>query len=812
MKASFSFANRRALCARLFSFCGRVLSLLGRPLKRWKVVFSGLFLMGCLSCLLLYWADQRWPLPKPSGFSTVVLDSSGHPLRSFADPQGNWRYPVANSEVAPVYLDMLLAYEDRAFYWHPGINPWALMRAAGMNLLSGHIVSGGSTLTMQVARLMEPEVYSQGSRSWGLKFRQMARALQLEWHESKAQILNRYLNSAPFGGPLVGVEAAAYSYFGKSAAHLSDAEAALLVVLPQRPSGWRPDRYPERARLARDKVLERMVDQGHWSAQRVADAKLEQVAVLTPETPFIAPIFSRELHQRLPEAQRIQTLIDGGWQRRVEAEVARYRQGLAAEQSIAVVVMDNQSHGVKAYVGSADFFDEERQGQVDMGRAVRSPGSALKPFLYAMAMDQGLIHSQSLLMDIPRWRAAYRPRNFSGGFSGPVSVEEALQRSLNLPAVQVLDALGPGTFASRLQQGGLTLYGAGARNPNESLILGGIGVRLLDMVGLYSALANQGLAATARLTEADPQVSRYLVSPASAWVAWRMLARHPNPLLQSLIQRPWQMAWKTGTSYGFRDAWAIGVTQNLTIGVWVGRPDGSPSPGDQGATTAAPLLFALRQTLANAGQRPLTQPAGVTEQEICWPSGLAASNPVNRDGCMRRLKAWVVNDTIPPTLEAQPGLQGSRIVRTLWLTDQGRRAEPACAQGQALKASTLILWPAALEPWLPSDWRRQQRLPAAAAGCELLEADRQPLQITSVSPDSLLRVPGEHHELTLNLRALGGSGERFWYLDGRYIGKASPAGALTLQIEKSGHYQLSVSDQQGNVDMLYFDLSPGFGS
>jgi penicillin-binding protein 1C len=378
----------------------------------WPVVIVLLLFAGFRLC------DFLFPLPPANTtYTTVVTAADGSPLRSFADEQGIWRYPITPDEVSPLYRQALLGYEDRWFYRHPGINPFAIARAAWQNLRAGRVVSGGSTLTMQVARLLDPH-----QRSLPGKIKQAFRALQLEWHWGKDRILAAYMNNAPFGGTIEGVQAAAYTYLGKPAGELSHAEAALLAVLPQAPSRLRPDRYPQKATLARNKVLERMAELGTWPRETVRDAQREVVAAERFGTPLDCPLLARRLKGRFAGGREvIHTLIDGQLQLQLAALARQYAHRLSPESSVAILVVDNRTLGVTAYVGSADFMDSRRCGHVDMIRALRSPGSALKPFLYGLAIDSGLIHSQSLLTDAPRTGFLYRPGNFDTGFSGPVS-------------------------------------------------------------------------------------------------------------------------------------------------------------------------------------------------------------------------------------------------------------------------------------------------------------------------------------------------------------------------------------------------------
>ena len=368
-----------------------------------------------LACALLWLADRVWPLPLPKDdLARVVLAEDGTPLWRFADANGVWRYPVSTDQVSAYYLDALLTYEDRWFFRHPGVNPLALGRAAWQNLTGGRVLSGGSTLSMQVARLLDPH-----ERTLTGKVRQLWRTAQLEWHLSKDQILNLYLNRAPFGGTLQGVAAASWAYLGKSPQHLTHSEAALLAVLPQAPSRLRPDRHPARAQVARDKVLRRVAEYRVWP-QTAVDEALQEPLLLAPRLePSLAPLLARRLN-RPHSPPLIRTTLDANLQRRLEDLLLGWRARLPDHTSAAIVVVETENMAVRAYLGSVDINDTRRFGHVDMISALRSPGSTLKPFLYGMAMDAGLIHSESLLQDVPRRYGDYRPGNFSMGFSGPV--------------------------------------------------------------------------------------------------------------------------------------------------------------------------------------------------------------------------------------------------------------------------------------------------------------------------------------------------------------------------------------------------------
>ena len=379
------------------------------------------------------------PLPDVRASSAqVVLARDGQPLWRFADDEGVWRYPVTLGEVSPFYLQALLDYEDRWFYQHPGINPFALLRAAWLNLRHDRIVSGGSTLSMQVARIIEPH-----SRTFQGKLRQIWRTLQLEWHYSKDAILEIYLNRAPFGGTLEGVSAASWAYLSKPASELTPAEAALLAVLPQAPSRLRPDRHPLRAQAARDKLLHRLHQHKTWPTQQIDEALAEAIWLAPRQEPALAPLLARRLRQ--PHGGRIQTTLDFALQQRLELLLASWKHRLPPRVSAAIVVAETASLEVRAYLGSTDLHDEQRSGHVDMVQAVRSPGSTLKPFLYALALEDGLIHSESLLQDVPRHHASYQPATLPAVLhrcrpARPCSIHSTCQRYnyLNTTAANAL--------------------------------------------------------------------------------------------------------------------------------------------------------------------------------------------------------------------------------------------------------------------------------------------------------------------------------------------------------------------------------------
>lgn len=757
-------------------------------------------------CALLWLADRIWPLPLPrDDQARVVLAEDGTPLWRFADANGVWRYPVQVSEVSPLYLDALLTYEDRWFFQHPGVNPLALGRAAWQNLSGGRVLSGGSTLSMQVARLLDPH-----ERTLPGKLRQLWRTAQLEWHLSKPQILELYLNRAPFGGTLQGVAAASWAYLGKSPQQLTRSEAALLAVLPQAPSRLRPDRHPRRAQVARDKVLRRLAEYRVWPQTAVSETLQEPLLLAPRLEPSLAPLLARRLN-RPGSPPLIRTTIDVGLQRRLEDLLLGWRARLPDHTSAAVVVVETENMAVRAYLGSVDINDARRFGHVDMITAMRSPGSTLKPFLYGMAMDAGLIHSESLLQDVPRRFGDYRPGNFSQGFSGPVSASAALVTSLNLPAVQLLEAYGPKRFAADMRNGGVPLSLPALAEPNLALILGGAGSRLEDLVSGYSALAREGRSANLRLQPDDALRERRMLSPGAAWVIRRILSGQARPdrdPTAELVQRP-QLAWKTGTSYGFRDALAIGVGPRYLIGVWIGRPDGTPVPGQFGLASAAPLMLQVHDVLSNRdSQRGIVAPVqavpgSVGVAAICWPLG----QPMNKDdlNCRRQRFAWTLDRTTPPTLLAADQPLGVGLREIIRVNPQGLRVGPQCADGQQREVA---LWPAPLEPWLPRVERREARMPAASTQCPPPPLNTlTPLSIVGVRDGDRLRRPAASQVvLRLALSALGGDGRRWWFINGAPIGNSAQPEVFNTPLEQPGRYELSVLDESGQTARVEFSV------
>ncbi len=529
------------------------------------------------------WIDATVLPPLIVNTSVEVLDRDGGLLRAYTVADGRWRLGVTLDQVDPGFTAALLAYEDKRFYDHAGVDPKAVLRALAQAAWNGRVVSGGSTLTMQVARLLE----ESGTGKVSGKLRQMRVALALERRLTKDDILQLYLLLAPYGGNLEGIRAATLSYFGKEPRRLTPAENALLVAIPQSPEGRRPDRYVERATDARDRVLARAERDGLIDAGEAAAARREVVPGKRRGFPALAPHLADRARQADPTAQVLRLTIDRSLQAALETLAATVVAGQGERLQVAIVVADHRSGEILASVGSAGFKADQRAGFVDMTQALRSPGSTLKPLVYGLAFDEGLAHPETMIEDKPSDFNGYRPQNFDRQYRGTIRVREALQLSLNIPVVALTEALGPAKLLAALDKARVR-YAIPGGQPGLAVALGGIGVSLQDMVQLYGTIARGGvsLALTYKMDDPREEGQRMLL-PASAWSVGDILAGLAPP--PGAPQN--RLAYKTGTSYGFRDAWALGYDGQHVVGVWMGRPDGTPVPGAFGAEVAAPVLF-----------------------------------------------------------------------------------------------------------------------------------------------------------------------------------------------------------------------------
>ena len=533
-----------------------------------------------------------------------VLDRNGDLLRAYTVADGRWRLAVGLDAVDPAYVAMLLRFEDKRFYDHVGVDPLAMGRAVAQALWNGEVLSGGSTLTMQVARLLE----DSGTGTWQGKLRQIRVALALERRLTKDQILTLYLNRAPFGGNIEGVRAAAYAYYGKPPRRLTPAQAALLVALPQSPESRRPDRQNDTATEARNRVIDRAARDGIVSIATAQVAKTESVPARRSDFPNLAAHLADRARAAGPLADRHLTTLDARLQSRVEALARFATAGRSDRVQVAMMVADHRTGEILASVGSDSYSADTNAGFVDMTQALRSPGSTLKPLIYGLAFDAGLVHPETLIADRPTDFNGYAPQNFDGLFRGDLRVRTALQLSLNIPAVALTDALGPQHLIAGLHRAGAVPVVPGGR-PGLAVALGGVGVTLEDLIRLYAAIANGGTSVDLRWNSLEtPGVTpARVIGDVAAWEIADILLQVPRPAGVTGTG----IAYKTGTSYGNRDAWSIGFDGRHVVGVWMGRADGTPVPGAFGGELAAPVMFAAFERLKTRID-PITAPPPAT--------------------------------------------------------------------------------------------------------------------------------------------------------------------------------------------------------
>ncbi|WP_317171206.1 penicillin-binding protein 1C [Spirosoma utsteinense] len=592
-----------------------------------------------LALLVALGLDSLFPINTAVPYSTVITARDGSILHAFLSRDDKWRMYAELSDITPTLRDAILYKEDKYFYVHPGFNPVSMVRAAGRNLLAGRRTSGASTITMQTVRLLEPR-----RRTYLNKLIELGRAIQLELHYSKDEILQLYLNLIPYGGNIEGLKSASLLYFGKPPVLLSLAELTTLTIIPNRPSSLRLGVDNERVMQERNRWLNRFRTAHVYDETILIDALNEPLTAYRHEAPQLAPHLSRRLKAEQPGEPIIRSALSPGIQATAEQLVQNYANRIRVNDihNAAVLIVDNQTQAVVAYVGSSDFRDPVDGGQVDGVRAIRSPGSALKPILYGLAFDAGIITPKTKLNDVPTNFSGYEPDNYDRQFNGPVTASFALANSLNIPAVSLLREMGTSALVSTLQKAGFSTVKRQAKDLGLSMILGGCGVTLEEMTRLYVGLANGGLVMPLTLTTpSDPLhparnggqkravESVKILSPEAAYLITHTLTQITRPDLPNNFDNSYHLpriAWKTGTSYGRRDAWSIGYNRRYTIGVWIGNFSGVGVAELSGANTATPLLFQLFNALdynsPNGWFQPPASPTSrLTTRLVCPETG-----------------------------------------------------------------------------------------------------------------------------------------------------------------------------------------------
>ena len=775
--------------------------------------FSALFFL----CALNFF----FPVPPAPRYSPIVLAADGSVLHAFLNPTQKWRMKTELAEITPALQQAIINKEDRYFRYHFGVNPVAIMQAAGRNIFGKGRTTGASTITMQVARLLEPK-----ERTFGNKLLEMLRAVQLEAHYSKAEILQLYLNLVPYGGNIEGVKSAALLYFQQPPDYLSLAQTVTLAIIPNQPRVLVLGKNNDRILAERNRWLRQFQKQHLFPHQDIEDALNEPLGAQRHAAPTLAPHLARRLVSQFPNRPIIYSVLRRAPQAKAEDLTRNYVRRLRelGISQAAVLVVNNHTRAVEAYVGSADFRDAAGSGQVDGVRAIRSPGSTLKPFLYALAMDRGIITPKLKLPDVPTNFSGFRPENFDKSCAGEVTVERALTYSLNIPAVRILAEVGVPVFTDKLRAAGFKSVAKAAPRLGLSTILGGCGATLEELTGLYAALADGGRYAPLTLiknqksriknaptTQQDPTRHKdedifnsqfltfnSLCSPAAAFLITDILAQRTRPDLPMGYQNSRHLpkiAWKTGTSYGRRDAWSIGYNADYTIGVWVGNFSGQGSPALTGADVASPLLFDLFNALAyNSPNNWTVPPATLDFRLVCAETGL-----VPGEHCPNQL----IDYYLPGTSSARRcEHQKEALVSADGTIAYCRACVPAAGFRRQLFSNPLPEVLAFRETQgLPST-----RLPAHNPTCRLVRGTDDgagaALAITS---------PLDHAEYVLDrkdrqqmlLSCAAGSEVRqvYWYVNDRFLRAASATERVFFR-PPSGAVKISCADDHGrNVDI-----------
>lgn len=760
------------------------------------MILSSLLLVAALVFGLL---NVLFPLPKewlspPSG--TRVLDRSGIELRRFLATDSMWRFPVTLQEVSPDLIKALVESEDRWFYVHPGVNPLAIVRAAWNNLVAGQVVSGASTIPMQIARMSDPR-----TRTLDAKVIEAFRAIQLSITYSKTELLEAYLNLAPFGGNIMGVGAASLLYFDKPPSQLSLGESALLAVLPRAPNRYNPARHPDRAMVIRDQVLELLTERKVVDSAEATRAMRQPMIAHRRPSPMLAPHFSLFAKHRLGAEPNLVTTLDITKQRTLEQLLFRHVLRIRQEgiTNAAAVILDRKTREVIAMVGSVDFFDDKTQGQVNNAISRRSPGSTLKPFLYALAFDQGLAIPESRILDVPTDFAGYTPENYSGTFSGQVTVAEALSRSLNVPAVRLLTRVGLNDFYDLLKKGGLETINRPASFYGLPLALGTCEVRLLDLANLYATLAEGGRHRPWRIVRHSDEAELQLFSPEASRVISQILTKVTRPDMPDswrLTQDRPIAAWKTGTSFGHRDAWAIGFDDAIVVGVWVGNPDGKVVKGISGAVHAGPLFFDILRALATgARDLHLAEAYDLRPVRICTTSHLLAG-----PDCPETYKA-----SAGPTLKLDRCPDHKRVLVD---AETGDLLEGNCVMTRPAISKVIRTVPPELAAWLSSQGKSVPKLPPLSAYCSDVPGGKAPTIISpSATTTYVIRHDTPSRFQKINLKAVSSDPGQtlWWYIDGGFVGTTSDKKTLFYSMQL-GRHQVSVSDGAGRSHTVEFDV------
>lgn len=757
---------------------------------KWLQWFTG---VAVLLLLNLWIADQVFPLPTLPSYSPLVMAKDSTILHAALSPDDKWRMQTELHEITPDLRRVILHKEDRYFYYHFGINPFSIAKAFISNTIHGRTLSGASTITMQVARLLQPK-----SRTYSHKLLEMLRAMQLEWHYSKDEILQLYLNLVSYGGNVEGVKAASLLYFGQKPDQLSLAQVVTLSIIPNRPTSLRLGRNNQLLIAERNKWLQKLKGANLFDSSTIADAIDEPLKPQRVPAPTQAPHLARWLQQRFPNQALIYTSIRAQIQQKTQQLAYNYVQRLHFRNihNAAVLVVNNQTHQIEAYIGSSDYADEANGGQVNGVRAVRSPGSTLKPLIYGLAFDKGLITPKTCLNDVPTNFDGYSPDNFDHKFNGRVTVETALAYSLNVPAVKTLEILGVPALTTSLKQAGFAQIAADQYKLGLSAALGGCGVTLEELCGLYSTFANGGNCyALSVVPEEKATLRARLISGEAAFMLTEILSQISRPDLPhnfaSSAHIP-KVAWKTGTSYGRRDAWSIGYNHRYTVGVWVGNFSGEGVPELTGADIATPLMFEVFNSIDyNSTNNWFAKPNGLKDRLVCAQTGLLPNYFCKE----------LITDYYLPLVSSGQRCQHLREV--LVSEDESCSYCSACVPESGYKRKMYPYFsPELLAFYKETRSHRAEEIPTHYARCRRILGNNEPPRI--VSPANLHEYfweKGEETKLMLACQAAADVQTVYWYINDHFLAEAQSTEHLFFEPER-GNIKISCTDDKGRTSHI----------
>jgi penicillin-binding protein 1C len=762
-----------------------------------KILWDGLISVAGL-VLTFFVLSLIFPLPDKVDFSTAVYDDKGELIHAYLTPDQKWRLKTSLEEISPLLKKTILYKEDRYFYSHPGVNPAAIFRAFTKNIFRGKRTSGASTITMQVARALEPK-----QRTYLNKFVEIFRAFQLELKYSKTEIFQLYLNLVPYGGNIEGVKSAAILYFKKNPDHLSLAEITALSIIPNRPSSLVIGKNNDRIIIERNKWLNWFRNEKVFTAKEIADALQEPLTASRNKVPKLLPHLSQKL--RSSGVTDIRTNISMNVQSNIEKIVADYSRSFRLQQimNASVVVIDNRTHKIISYLGSADFFDSTDGGQVNGAAAVRQPGSTLKPLVYAMSIDEGFLTPKTIINDVAINYAGYAPENYDRQFNGQVAMDFALEHSLNIPAVKTLGRVGKDKLIDKLAICGFEQVKKDQRKLGLSMILGGCGATLEELTGLYSAFANDGIfvkpAMTANVKQAGP---RRVCSSAATFMINEILSKVNRPDFplnwQSTEHMP-KIAWKTGTSYGHRDAWSIGYNKNFTVGVWLGNFSGSGVASLSGANTATPLLFRIFNTIDyDSDQEWFSQPEDCLNRLVCSETGLPPA-----EFCTD-----IIDDYFLPLTSSSKTCDHMREV--LVSEDEKLSYCHSCLPQSGYKKKLYRNYSPDMLAYFAEREINYNRIPVHNPTCEKVFEENGPAIISPKNGSEYLISKKNPEPLQLSCSAGADVVKVYWYINNKFF-KTAEAGSKQFFMPEEGPVKISCTDDKGrnrNVTIVvkYVDL------